>query len=50
MYHAVLLEAKVAHEFLLYPTGGHSYVLHSDRDAKAWPDHTLDRLSKVGVR
>ncbi|HRH97471.1 MAG TPA: prolyl oligopeptidase family serine peptidase [Prosthecobacter sp.] len=49
IYHAALLEAKVAHEFLLYPTGGHGYALHCDRDAKAWPEHTLAWLSKVGM-
>jgi acetyl esterase/lipase len=50
VYHAALLEAKVPHEFLLYPTGGHGYGLHCDRDAKAWPEHTLAWLSKVGMR
>ncbi|MEQ1752019.1 MAG: prolyl oligopeptidase family serine peptidase [Prosthecobacter sp.] len=50
IYHAALLEAKVAHEFLLYPTGGHGYGLHCDRDAKAWPKHTLAWFSKLGMR
>lgn len=50
IYHAALLEAQVAHEFLLYPTGGHGYGLHCDRDAKAWPEDTLAWLSKVGAR
>ena len=49
VYHAALLEGKIAHEFLLYPTGGHGYGLHCDRDAKAWPGHTLAWLSKVGM-
>jgi acetyl esterase/lipase len=46
IYHAALLEAQVPHEFLLYPTGGHGYGLHCDRDAKAWPEHTLAWLSR----
>ncbi|MFO1486181.1 MAG: alpha/beta hydrolase [Verrucomicrobiaceae bacterium] len=50
VWHAALLQAKVAHEFLCYPTGGHGYGLHCDRDAKAWPEHTLAWLSKVGMR
>jgi acetyl esterase/lipase len=47
VYHAALDEAKVAHEFKLYPTGGHGYGLHCERDAKAWPDDTLKWLQKV---
>jgi acetyl esterase/lipase len=50
VYHAALDEAKVAHEFKLYPTGGHGYGLHCERDAKAWPDHTLQWLRKIGMR
>lgn len=50
IYHAALLEAKIAHEFLCYPTGGHGYGLHCDRDAKAWPEHALAWLGKVGMR
>ncbi len=47
VYHAALSEAKVAHEFALYPTGGHGYGLHCKGDAKAWPDDTLKWLQKV---
>jgi acetyl esterase/lipase len=47
VYDAALTDAKVAHEFKLYPTGGHGYALHCDRDAKAWPDDTLKWLQKV---
>jgi acetyl esterase/lipase len=50
LYHAALDEAKAPNEFLLYPTGGHGYGLHCDRDARAWPDATLQWLRKVGVR
>jgi acetyl esterase/lipase len=46
-YHAALTEAKVAHEFALYPTGGHGYGLHCEKDARAWPDDTLKWLQKV---
>jgi acetyl esterase/lipase len=47
VYDAALTEAKVAHELKLYPTGGHGYGLHCDRDARAWPDDTLKWLQKV---
>ena len=47
VYHAALDEAKVAHEFALYPTGGHGYGLHCEREARAWPDDTLKWLHKV---
>ena len=47
VYHTALDEAKVAHEFKLYPTGGHGYGLHCERDARAWPDDTLNWLRKV---
>jgi acetyl esterase/lipase len=50
LYHAALVEAKVAHEFKLYPTGGHGYGLHCERDAKAWPDYALEWLHKSGIR
>ena len=47
VYHAALTEAKVAHEFALYPTGGHGYGLHCKGDARAWPDDTLKWLQNV---
>jgi acetyl esterase/lipase len=47
VYDAALTEAKVAHEFKLYPTGGHGYALRCDRDAKAWPEDALKWLQKV---
>jgi len=50
IYDAALTEAKVAHEFKLYPTGGHGYGLHCDRDAKAWPQDAVAWLSKIGFR
>ena len=34
VYDAALTAAKVAHEFKLYPTGGHGYGLHCNGDAK----------------
>lgn len=49
-YHAALKEAKVSHEFKLYPTGGHGYGLRSERDAKAWPEDALAWLKKIGMR
>lgn len=50
IYDAALTEAKVVHEFKLYPTGGHGYGLHCDRDAKAWPQDALEWLGKNGFR
>ncbi len=50
LYHAALDEARVAHEFKLYSTGGHGYGLHCTRDAKAWPDYALEWLRKNGVK
>lgn len=50
IYDAALTEAKVQHEFRLYPTGGHGYGLHCDRDARAWPYDALAWLKKIGVR
>jgi acetyl esterase/lipase len=45
-YDAALTEAKVGHEFKLYPTGGHGYGLHCTGDARAWPDDALKWLQK----
>jgi acetyl esterase/lipase len=50
LYHAALSEAKVPHEFKLYPTGGHGYGLRCTREARAWPQDALEWLHKVGVR
>lgn len=50
IYHAALTQAKVPHEFLLYPTGGHGYGLRCTRDARAWPQAALDWLHKIGIR
>jgi len=49
LYHAALDQAKVPNEFLLYPTGGHGYALHCERDARVWPQAALDWLRKVAV-
>jgi rhamnogalacturonan endolyase len=48
LYHAALDEAKHPNEFLLYPTGGHGYGLHCEREAKAWPDAALVWMRKNG--
>ena len=48
LYDAALTEAKVAHEFKLYPTGGHGYGLHCKGDARAWPDDASNWLRKIG--
>ena len=50
LYHAALEEAKVAHEFKLYPTGGHGYGLRSTKDARVWPEDALEWLHKIGMR
>lgn len=50
LYHAALDEVKVAHEFKLYPTGGHGYGLRCTKDAKAWTEDALAWLRKNGLR
>lgn len=50
IYHEALNAAKIAHEFKLYPTGGHGYGLHCERDAKAWPEDALKWLESIGVK
>jgi acetyl esterase/lipase len=50
VYHAALDEAKIAHDFKLYATGGHGYGLHCEREAKVWPDDALKWLQKIGIR
>jgi acetyl esterase/lipase len=50
VYDAALSEAKIPHEFVLYPTGGHGYGLHCTKDAKAWPDAAMAWLAKIGMR
>lgn len=47
VFDAALTEAKIPHEFKLYPTGGHGYGLHCEKDAKVWPEETLEWLKKV---
>lgn len=50
IYHKALTAAKIAHEFKLYPTGGHGYGLRCERDAKVWPKDALKWLGTIGVR
>lgn len=50
LYHAALDRAKVSHEFLNYPTGGHGYGLRGMGAARVWPQATLQWLHKTGVR
>jgi acetyl esterase/lipase len=50
LYDAALDEAKVPHDFKLYPTGGHGYGLHSTKDVRAWPEHALQWLHKIGFQ
>jgi len=47
LYDAALTEAKVPHQFHLYPTGGHGYALHCTGDAKAWPEDAAKWLQTV---
>lgn len=49
VYHDALNTAKIAHEFKLYPTGGHGYGLRCERDAKIWPEDALKWLGSIGV-
>ncbi len=50
IYDAALTDVKVAHEFKLYPTGGHGYGLHCDRDARVWPQDASDWFHTIGFR
>jgi acetyl esterase/lipase len=50
LYDTALTEAKHAHQFLLYKTGGHGYGLHCEREAKAWPDAAVAWFEKIGVK
>ncbi len=49
LYHAALTEAKVAHEFKLYTTGGHGHGLRSERAACVWPEYALEWLPEIHV-
>jgi acetyl esterase/lipase len=49
VYHAALDTAKVPNELLLYPSGGHGYGLRSNKDARVWPQATLEWLRKTGI-
>jgi acetyl esterase/lipase len=49
LYDAALSSAKVPHTFLLYPTGGHGYGLHCQKDAKVWPEESQKWLKSIGI-
>jgi acetyl esterase/lipase len=49
VYHAALGETKVPNKLLLYATGGHGFGLHSDTEAKAWPDAALAWLRELRI-
>ena len=50
VYHAALQAAKITHEFKLYPTGGHGYGLHCEKEARAWPEAAIQWLEQTGMR
>lgn len=50
VYHTALKRAGIEHVFKLYPTGGHGYGLHCERDARAWPEDSLSWLRGIGVK
>lgn len=47
LYAAGLAAAGKTHRFLLYPTGGHGYGLHCEREAKTWPDDAMKWLGET---
>jgi acetyl esterase/lipase len=49
LYHAALDQAKIKNKFLLYGTGGHGYGLISDKEARVWPDETLQWLNEMKI-
>lgn len=50
IYAAALGKAGVAHEFKLYPAGGHGYGLHCEKDAQAWPEDAVKWFRSIGLR
>ena len=49
IYDAAMTNAKIPHEFLSYPSGGHGFSLHSDKAAKVWPEDAAKWLHKIGI-
>jgi acetyl esterase/lipase len=45
-----LEDARVKHEFTLYPTGGHGYGLHSKGEAKVWPERCAEWMERMQIR
>ena len=46
---AALDSAKVPHRFELFPTGGHGYGVHCQKDAKVWPQRCEQWLQQIGI-
>lgn len=44
IYSRALIKAGKHHAFKLYATGGHGYGLHSEGEARAWPDAAVEWL------
>ena len=49
IYDAALTAARVPHEFLLYPDGGHGFGLRSWRSVRNWPQKAETWLQKLGI-
>ncbi len=49
LYATAIDAAKVPNECVFYPTGGHGYGLHCEKDAKAWPDRCAAWLKTIKV-
>jgi acetyl esterase/lipase len=50
VYAAALARLPAKHEFRLYPTGGHGYGLHCEKDACRWPEDAAKWLRSIGIR
>jgi acetyl esterase/lipase len=49
VYHAALDAGKIPNEFLVYPTGGHGFGLHSPYAARVWPQQAAAWLRMIGT-
>jgi len=49
IYSDALKKAGKNHAFKLYATGGHGYGLHSEGEARAWPEAAVAWLKQAGI-
>ncbi len=49
VYHAALIEARIANKLVLYKTGGHGFGLVSDKEAKVWPEAAIAWMREMKI-